>query len=398
MATINHIPSRILPGKAAWMVMGVVLSTSFLGACSRVPDAVNPVEWYRGTVDFFAGEEDAKAAKGGKESSLVADRGKAPPGSDQAFPNLASVDKQARARDSAGGLTADTERPKYAPAIQRQGTASSTLRDRPRRAPTPRPVPAAPRVSATQPPPPAMPKPGVAPVPMQVPGQPEMAKPAPASKITVPGMTADQKATEARLARQLAEIRSRAASTRSAPPMAANGPAGGDELATLVISSQGIISEGTGAAAVEASSAPVAPPPGSGATSLLTVDRSSATAAGDSIRVATILFANGSSRLKAADKKILGAVVRLQRKRGGRIQVVGHASSRTRNLAPVKHKMANFKVSIDRADSVADALMRLGLSNKDILIAAVSDMDPAYYEFMPSGEAGNRRTEVYLSR
>jgi outer membrane protein OmpA-like peptidoglycan-associated protein len=397
MATINHIPSRILPGKAAWMVMGVVLSTSFLGACSRVPDAVNPAEWYRGTVDFFAGEEDAKAAKGGKESSLVADRGKAPPGSDQAFPNLASVDKQARARDSAGGLTADTERPKYAPAIQRQGTASSTLRDRPRPAPTPRPVPAAPKVSATQPQPPAMPKPRVAPVPMQPPGQPEMAKPAPTPKITAPEMTADQQATQTRLARQLAEIRARAASTRSAP-MVTNDPAGGDELATLVISSQGIISEGTVAAAVEASSAPVAPPPGSGSTSQLTVDQSSAPATGDSIRVATILFANGSSRLKAADKKILGAVVRLQRKRGGRIQVVGHASSRTRNLAPVKHKMANFKISVDRADSVADALMRLGLSNKDILIAAVSDIDPAYYEFMPSGEAGNRRAEVYLSR
>ncbi|MBT7943091.1 MAG: hypothetical protein HN719_07025, partial [Alphaproteobacteria bacterium] len=137
MANVNHTPSRTAPHKVAWMVVGVVLSTSFIGACSRVPDAVNPAEWYRGTVDFFAGEDkDANAAKDGKDSGLVADRGKAPPGSDQPFPNLASVDAQARARDNAGGgLSADTQRPKYAPSVQRQAAATSTLRERPRPAP-----------------------------------------------------------------------------------------------------------------------------------------------------------------------------------------------------------------------------------------------------------------------
>ena len=117
---------------------------------------------------------------------------------------------------------------------------------------------------------------------------------------------------------------------------------------------------------------------------------------GTAVKVATILFENGSSNLKAGDKRILSAVVRLQRQNGGQVRVVGHASARTRNLSPVTHKMANFKISIDRADSVAGELMRLGVNKKDILIAAVSDMEPLYYEFMPSGEAGNRRAEVYL--
>ncbi|MBT3306404.1 MAG: OmpA family protein [Alphaproteobacteria bacterium] len=378
MANVNHTPSRTAPHKVAWMVVGVVLSTSFIGACSRVPDAVNPAEWYRGTVDFFAGEDkDANAAKDGKDSGLVADRGKAPPGSDQPFPNLASVDAQARARDNAGGgLSADTQRPKYAPSVQRQAAATSTLRERPRPAPV-----AAMSQPKTQPAPPATPKPAVAPAPMVAPAPAKMAKPAPSPTFTPPVMTADQKATQDRLARQLAEIRSRAADGRSAPMTVASTSAGGDSLETLVISSNGIVSGGPEDAATSIQASPTATP-----------------AFGAGVKVATILFSNGSSKLKAADTRILGTVVRLQRKQGGHIRVVGHASSRTRNLEAVRHKMANFKISVARADQVAAALVRLGVSNKNIEIAAVSDAEPAYYEFMPSGEAGNRRTEVYLTR
>ncbi|NQV83770.1 MAG: OmpA family protein [Rhodospirillales bacterium] len=376
MANVNHTPSRTVPHKMAWMVLGVVLSTSFIGACSRVPDAVNPAEWYRGTVDFFAGEDaDPKAAK---DSDLVADRGKAPPGSDQAFPNLASVDAQARARDNVGGgLSADSQRPKYAPTIQRQAAASSKLRDRP----SPAPVATATQ-PATQPAPRATPKPVVARAPVAAPGQPEMAKPAPSPQFAPPVLTADQKSTQDRLSRQLAEIRSRAADSQSAPSVVSNTPTSDYEVATLVISSNGIVSGQSGATAVQASLDSAASPVSSG----------------EEVKVATILFTNGSSKLRAADTRILGAVVRLQRKQGGQIRIVGHASSRTRNLAPIQHKMANFKISVDRADRVAAALVRLGVSNKNIQIAAVSDAEPAYYEFMPSGEAGNRRTVVYLTR
>ncbi len=371
--------------------MGVVLSASFICACSQVPDAVNPAEWYRGTVGFFAGE-DGKTAKNGKDTGLAADRGKAPPGSDKGFPNLASVDQQAQARDkSGGGLTADTERPKYAPAIQRQGAASSTLPDKPR--PAPRPIPVTPSVRATQPAPPAMPKPSVAQVP--VPGQPKMAKPAPAPQFAPPVMTTDQKATEERLTRQLAEIRSRAAGPGSAPVAPSDFVRGGDDLSTIFISSQGIVSEGSGAAVAQAA---VPANPSSGSESASRLVSSPTGTPGQEVKVATILFDNGSHKLKALDKRILGAVVRLQRKDGGQIRIVGHASSRTRNLTPVKHKMVNFKISVDRADRIAAALVRLGVNKKNIQIAAVSDAEPAFYEFMPSGEAGNRRTEVYLTR
>ena len=86
--------SRLMSFPKAAPLIAVLLGTSALNACSKVPDAVNPAEWYRGTADFFAGEDKAKGRKdGGRESGLVADRGKAPPGADKPFPNLASVDR-----------------------------------------------------------------------------------------------------------------------------------------------------------------------------------------------------------------------------------------------------------------------------------------------------------------
>ena len=60
--------------------------------------------------------------------------------------------------------------------------------------------------------------------------------------------------------------------------------------------------------------------------------------------------------------------------------------------------MVNFKISIDRADEIASTLVKLGINKQNIQVAAVSDTQPAYYEFMLSGEAGNRRTEIFLTR
>lgn len=118
--------------------------------------------------------------------------------------------------------------------------------------------------------------------------------------------------------------------------------------------------------------------------------------AGVSTLVATIQFAHGSHGLSAHDRKILRQVVELQKRYGGSIRVIGHASSRTANMTMDQHKMANFTTSAARAEAVTDALVRLGAPRQQIYSAAVSDNEPVYYEIMPSGEAGNRRAEIYL--
>ena len=65
-------------------------------------------------------------------------------------------------------------------------------------------------------------------------------------------------------------------------------------------------------------------------------------------------------------------------------------------MSAERHATANQRVSQRRADAVARELTRQGLGGDSVIVVARSDTDPVYYEVMPSGEAGNRRTEVFL--
>lgn len=115
-------------------------------------------------------------------------------------------------------------------------------------------------------------------------------------------------------------------------------------------------------------------------------------------QVATIQFAHSSSRLDARDRAILRQVAAIQSQSGGNLVVVGHASSRTQQLDKVAHEVANLKMSMARANAVANALIDSGVSRDRVTVEAVSDGRPMYSESMPTGEAGNRRAEVYLVR
>lgn len=117
---------------------------------------------------------------------------------------------------------------------------------------------------------------------------------------------------------------------------------------------------------------------------------------GVSTLVATIQFGHGSSQLTARDRKVLRQVVALQKQYGGSLRVIGHASSRTANMTMEQHQLVNFTTSAQRAEVVAGALAGLGIPMAQIHAVAVSDNEPVYHEVMPSGEAGNRRAEIYL--
>ncbi len=115
-------------------------------------------------------------------------------------------------------------------------------------------------------------------------------------------------------------------------------------------------------------------------------------------QVATIQFGRSSSRLDARDQQLINAVATAQRQNGGNVLVVGHASSRTQQLPKDRYEVANFQVSFARANAVAQALIRAGVSADRVTVEAVSDGQPIYSEAMPTGEAGNRRAEIYFLR
>ncbi|MFP6772860.1 MAG: OmpA family protein [Alphaproteobacteria bacterium] len=109
-----------------------------------------------------------------------------------------------------------------------------------------------------------------------------------------------------------------------------------------------------------------------------------------------IRFRHGSTRLSAGEKQRLGQVASQAKGSGRTILVVGHASLRTSDMAYAKHKLVNFGVSLDRANSVAGELRRHGLASEQIVVQAKGDSEPLYFEFMPNGEAQNRRVEVFV--
>ena len=112
---------------------------------------------------------------------------------------------------------------------------------------------------------------------------------------------------------------------------------------------------------------------------------------------ASVPFGHGSSHLSAEDRAQLREVVAQYKKTGGALTVVGHASSRTGDMSALEHKIANFDISVRRAEAVAQALVRLGVPARAIYVGAVSDNEPVYREVMPAGEAQNRRTEIFLN-
>jgi outer membrane protein OmpA-like peptidoglycan-associated protein len=110
----------------------------------------------------------------------------------------------------------------------------------------------------------------------------------------------------------------------------------------------------------------------------------------------TINFRHGSARLSSSD---LGAIAKMARQAvdaGAFIRVVGHASMRTGEMAPFEHTVANFNISLLRANAVASALIQNGVPVERLIVDAVGDTQPLYSEAMPSGEQANRRTEIFL--
>jgi len=81
---------------------------------------------------------------------------------------------------------------------------------------------------------------------------------------------------------------------------------------------------------------------------------------------------------------------------GAYVRVVGHASMRTRDMDPFEHTLANFNMSVERANAVAQALIDNGVPPGQLIVDAVGDTQPIFSEAMPSGEQGNRRAEIFL--
>lgn len=112
----------------------------------------------------------------------------------------------------------------------------------------------------------------------------------------------------------------------------------------------------------------------------------------------TVNFANASDRVDTRARAALAELAAQHRQVGGFIKIVGHASQRTRDMSYERHLRVNFDISLERAQAVARELQALGVPSGAILIEARGSREPLFLEIMPSGEAQNRRAELFLVR
>jgi flagellar motor protein MotB len=113
---------------------------------------------------------------------------------------------------------------------------------------------------------------------------------------------------------------------------------------------------------------------------------------------AVVFFPNDTTVLnEEAKAKVRDAVEAFKANGGnGFVRVVGHSSSRTANMSLQRHLVFNFERSQARATAVAKELIREGVPASKVLVEAVGDSQPVYYESMPEGEEGNRRAEIFF--
>jgi len=393
------------------VVLATVVVSLSLAACSKVPDYANPVEWYNSAVSVFD-EGDATAPK---------EPPPPPPGADQAFPDLGTVpDKPPRETtvqelDAVReGLIADRKNARYTDeAIKRVEDVGATppvtataprvteAKTEPAPQPTPQPAPKVatePLVQPSQtqtatsaPPPPPAPAPQPAPAPRSAPTvqvqQPQLAAIQPqAAAVPTPPAPGTGSAVDVRdLFADLFSAsgpRAVVAPTTSTQLAYAAATGGQTTTAPATLSAPAPASVSAPATVIIGAGAPTAP--------------AGNAAPGASVKAAEIYFGTGSARLSAKARKAIAEIAKAQRERGGRLRVVGHASRRTREMPLEQHQMVNFDISLRRAQAVAEELMRRGVPAEAVILTAKSDSDPVYYEWMPSGEAGNRRADIYF--
>lgn len=327
-------------------VFGVIA----LAGCSAVPDAVNPVEWYKGAAGWFDSEDEAEPPA---EAAVVTEPA---PAADESFPNLASVPEPpvqtydpAQRQDIAEGLVADREHASYVDMTLR-GAGTTNL----------------PATSAAEM---IYPTPGV-----ETAYQARLAE-------SAPGTTAGPASSA--LSPSASPTLTAEAQIEPPPPPAPAAPE--PALPTL-----------TAAAQIEPPPAPESVASAEDAGGAGAQETAAVYPSAPQVPARTIYFAHGSTSLPAKGRELLREVAAWQREKGGAIRVVGHSSSRTGDMDPVRHKLTNFKVSLDRANAVAQELIRLGVPPNKLIVSAKSDAAPIYFEIMPLGEAGNRRVEIYL--
>ena len=388
--------------KLGLVILGMTLAG--VSGCSRVPNAVNPISWYRDVTGLSKNDD---LGKGENEQNLAQ-------GSNEPYPNLGTVpappdtqlsgvdrDKLVKSlvadRNNAhysadnlrAGDVASTVPPPAPPTPSKPDASSATLSSAsasppPAEPPVPSPPPvatAAPVAAAPAPPPPVAPPPVASPPVASPPAPRASASPPPASSNT---NVASSKAEQRHAPVRGSEAPPAESSLQS--PTISNLPQG--EAVTPPPPPRAVPNRVATTAPPPSTRAPVLRAPGGAPTQQATAPGNAPATAvlhhpGISYRVADVSFAPGSAYLSGALRGTIAEIVKLHSTEGGTIRIVGFGEASGKDAA-----IAGLTLALDRAQAVAVALTDAGVSAKDISVEAAPV--PA------KGGADAPRAEVYL--
>jgi outer membrane protein OmpA-like peptidoglycan-associated protein len=112
---------------------------------------------------------------------------------------------------------------------------------------------------------------------------------------------------------------------------------------------------------------------------------------------AIVFFKGDTTILSAAGKKQVRAAAESFRASGGagHIRIIGHASAPSGRLTHERGQVLVFEKSQQRANSVAQELIRDGVPPDRVLVEAAGDSQPVYGA-APGGGDSNRSAEIFL--
>jgi outer membrane protein OmpA-like peptidoglycan-associated protein len=361
----------------------VGLGAAILGACSSVPDAANPVEWYK-SAENLVRSSDLPAA--------------------QKVKRVDAEGKEVKGAPVVSGLAADHSRAKYADEPVKRDTGAGGV---PPIASQSAPQPAsATKEAAKAKVAPAQPTAvAAAPVPVPPPA-PTYARPVLPQTLTgaPPGDPIEEVfrkrlAESAAATGQVTPITPRSAAPapmmaqpmamaqpQYAPPPAPMSASGRPQPFTPILSP----AEQPGYVAPLNLQSPGGAP--SRVASVPQLGSSGSMGAAPGFLSSTVYFGSGSTKISASDRQKLSRSIDAARDRDGFLRVVGHASSSGGHGDQVGLMMANFQIAMDRANSVARELVKMGVPADRIRIDANTDAAPG----MSGGDSAERRAEIFV--
>ena len=390
----------LLPGGASKKVLrlaAVIAVGVAASGCSTVPSWVDPTSW-------LGPETPAQADTSGSG----------------AYPDLANVPAKPAAPSTAeqqqqvaGSLVAAGNDQQYSAETLRAGTEAAAAPPPPA-APAPAAAPAAPSQEmaaasdqpATAPPPEEQAAPASEPAPATEVAS--AAEPAPVTPAPAPSATAAEVSTSTSggfapskappLSAEVSQFVPQPILQRYAQTASISTPiAAGSKIALKAPKGVRALKVGTGATDVggpESMGGAVVANLGV----LQTSDVSPVTSYAGVMPAAVVFFPGDITSLTAKARTEIRDAVAAYRAHGTQayVRVVGHSSSRTGNMSALAHTELNYRKSLARATAVARELIREGVPADKVLVNAVGDSQPIYYESMPKGEDGNRRAEIFI--